>query len=130
MDKNSILIEELVNFQVANKLRELGFNIPTNYNYNKYGILSYSCVKLNWNYKESKKISAPTLDLVRKYLRKFYNLDILVDIDLNLEYFVCIKNKTLKKGLLFESKGTFKEYDDAVSFGIEQALHIIQTTKK
>jgi hypothetical protein len=112
--------EKLISFETAKLAKEKGFDDVIVLNsYSDNGVL-----KEDYIFKQVKRCSAaPTQALLQKWLRDEHKLEISIDLDLNKDYFVTIKDRG--RGLLFESKGTFKTYENALEVGLQEALELI-----
>lgn len=118
--------EAFVSLELANELKELGFDWETNAHYDN----PYNLLIINTFYADSSKnenesaVAAPTLAVAQKWLRekegvfieilwKFENPDI--------EYYC----KMFYKGTFYETE-LLKSYEDAQSAGINKAIYLIK----
>jgi len=72
------ITEDYVSFETAKLLKEKGFIENCIMRYNRVGDLVEEAYKFNWNF-QTIDYSAPTLQIVMKWLRKVYNIHIAVD---------------------------------------------------
>ena len=127
-----IIKEAFVSYETAKLAKEKGLDLVCRCWYKDFDEHDIYEPTLPGNYNNEwfgpPVISAPTQSLLQKWLRETHNLDILLDIDISTEYFVCVKNKTLpsKNGLLFESKNTYKTYEEALERGLQEALKLLE----
>ena len=118
--------EQLISFETAKLAKEKGFDIEVNQYFKEAfpeNLMNHN-VNCNFNKYIELCCSAPTQSLLQKWLREIFGYEVLLDIDLNLDYFVCIKHRD--KGLLFESKNTFKTYEEALEKGLQESLKLIK----
>lgn len=72
-----MITEDYVSFETAKLLKEKGFTENCLMRYNKAGGLVEESYKFNWNF-QTIDYSAPTLQMVMKWLREMHNLSIEV----------------------------------------------------
>jgi len=132
--------EEIISYKTAKLAKEKGFNGFCMFYYEKsteslkpvfngnYHIDEQDPDNLHFgfdmNIQSNSYYSAPTQSLLQKYLREKHGIEVFIDLDLNTEYFVVCKS--LEKGLLFESKDTYKTYEEALEKGLQEALKLIK----
>ena len=82
-----MITEDYVSFEVAKLLKEKGFDIPCEYFYVDGKLVKSHGYDCNWNEGESlytdykNECSAPTLQMVMKWLREVHNKYIEISID-------------------------------------------------
>ncbi len=72
-----MITEDYVSFETAKLLKEKGFTENCLMRYNKAGGLVEESYKFNWNF-QTIDYSAPTLQMVMKWLREKYNIVISI----------------------------------------------------
>ena len=72
-----MITEDYVSFKTAKLLKEKGFTENCLMRYNKAGGLVEESYKFNWNF-QTIDYSAPTLQMVMKWLREKYNIVISI----------------------------------------------------
>ena len=116
--------EDFVSFETAKLLKEKGFDEPTIGTYYKDGTFEHLTIN-RWNSKFVTPISAPTLQMAMKWLRKEHNIDILITIGGFVEkgkvYFCSVYKNLINYGDLKE----YLTYEEAAEAGIKYCLENI-----
>ncbi len=96
-----MITEDYISFEVARLLKEKGFNERTYGVYDSKGGFSTNNPDICWNEKDIPFISAPTHQMVLKWLRESYDIDISIfptietDMIVHEDYnYTIYKNKT------------------------------------
>ena len=123
-----MITEDYVSFEVAKLLKDKGFNedCSTYYTYNGWIINASVCI--NFNAMDS--TSAPTHQMVLKWLREVYNIHIDVYYALGYKRY-CYSCRTPKDDdqwdvLLFQTKHKYDKYEDAMDDAIKECLKVIE----
>lgn len=142
---------KFVNFEQANALKELGFPqdeeikyvIKDNAwsEYEKYDIGDLTCDR---GFSVDEVVSAPTLELVAKWLRDEHKMIIVVGPQytttpedngflytkyFNNDYVWYIDKLETHVGICARADKTYGYYDDALSAGIDKAIEILKENK-
>lgn len=114
----------IVSFSQAKKLQELGFNWKCDYHYSTYNNELYEnsnpCI---FEYHEP-RIPAPNLCLVQKWLRLTYNILVEVRWE-NYREILGVYSGWVIGGNTITKGKEFKEYEEALSEGIDNALILL-----
>jgi hypothetical protein len=118
------ITEDYVSFEIAKLLKEKGFDEPTTGTYYNGTFEHHNANR--WNSKFIIPISAPTLQMVMKWLREVHGLFISIgndDLDYNWQIFD-IKNRTkdLDPTCLTESYAGYIKYEQAAEAAIKYCL--------
>ena len=118
-----MITEDYVSFEVAKLLKEKGFDILvwTRYEDNDEVIFGD---KYNWNNSPMGQTSAPTHQMVRKWLRKMYNINISIVPIWNhnrFEYQVFVVTPENAKHCYIDDK-LYLEYEEAVESALKYSL--------
>ena len=125
--KNLHIKETLVPFEMAVDLREKGFHEPTREHYHKEGDLSdVDSAVCDWNDTDN-MYSAPTLDVVRKWLHDLYDIEIEIYASEPMCYrYKCFSFNNDEFGSMeYETDECFYNYDQALVFAFEYCLEEI-----
>ena len=130
-----------VSLEVAKLLKEAGFDWECReyyYNFTTTGwSLSFDDNFVTWNSWSERRISAPTLEVVQKWLREVKHLDISIHYDPTIKsqpyvYFIYDVEEKFNDifGIISPvthsySDGYFYTYEEAQEAGIKKALEII-----
>jgi len=115
------ITEDYVNFETAKLLKEKGFDKYTLGYYldDKKDKLYFDRFSDDWNSKHVGYISAPTLQMARKWLREVHKIDISVTPDRKAGYSVLIfKDKRLP----FDTLDSYSTYEQAAEVAIKYCL--------
>ena len=117
--------EHYVSLEVAKLLKEVGFNWDTYSAYNKDGMFTDKNRSiLTWN-DFANYYSAPTLDVVQRWLRELKGIFIcttpeIKDYYATWNFYICNE-----QGLFYENEVYFLTYEEAQEMGIKKALEMI-----
>lgn len=122
--------EDYVNYQQALRLKEMGFNWPTNnwYNYEKRFIGKNSCHAANpvSFQKAPDHADAPTLAQVTKWLREIYRISVEAyypkDVNGTWSYAIIFMDETTPN--IYSHK--WESYEKALSAGIDKVLELLK----
>lgn len=106
-----------VNFDIAKKLKEKGFNEYSDMSYTKIGLINNTEI-----YRESNEFYcyAPTIDQVLNWLRK--EKQIYVSVEVEHEEWFEYKIVNLVKNTRMNSTRVYETYEEAIIAGIEYVL--------
>lgn len=123
---------QLVNFEQAKALKELGFPQDLSFRecdywYNKHGHDNHHAELIGDDFSFSDIVClAPTLELVAKWLREEKSLFTEITLDLGGGYNVQYCQLPWTNTLFDNSLGTFDSYEEALSAGIDKAIKILK----
>jgi hypothetical protein len=139
---------EFVSYEIALKLKELGFDEPCICGYNSYQLLknkyssSFDDDFVKWDEKYDKDLKAPLYQQVFRWFREKYGLEIILRPDaINApekklrEYVILSYDKSWMLEPILEPKwwirkGLFKTYEEAQKECILDLISIIKNQKK
>ena len=123
----AIITEDYVSFETAKLLKEKGFDTPvwTRYENDDVNEVIFGD-KYNWNNSSMGQISAPTLQMVMKWLREVHGLFISIgndDLDYNWQIFdIKYRTNDLYPFCLTESYGGYRKYELACALAINYCI--------
>ena len=120
MDK--IIKEDYVSHKIAKLLKEKGFDVPCRAYYDMGALKEDMTVPRDWNHSVYlDHISAPTLQMVMKWLREVHNIFIQVELysKLNDYCFEVFKNT---HRMIVEKDEVYNSYEQAVEEAIKYCL--------
>lgn len=131
-----IITEDYVSFETAKLLKEKGFDEynPLWYDLNKSSEGPFFYKEIGWyghnsyDYNGKSIISAPTQQMVMRWLREVHKILIVIDYAFNIKTGLFFKLKypcTSDEYYLKNSKGGYKTYEEAVEAAIKCCLNII-----
>lgn len=122
--------EQLVSFELAKKLKEVGFDLECEYAWDENnGQLETYCDEHFCN-KETdyNMLSAPTLSHAQKWFREKKDIEVVICIWIDTKYwFEILNRKDLKTDTLNESDPDFKTYEEALEAGLLKACAILSS---
>ena len=115
-----MITEDYVSIEIAKLLKEKGFDKYTlGYYLDDKDKLYFDRFSDDWNSKHVGYISAPTLQMARKWLREVHKIDISVTPDRKAGYSVLIfKDKRLP----FDTLDSYSTYEQAAEVAIKYCL--------
>ena len=120
---NAQIAEDYVSFGVAKLLKEKGFDIECSALYDRFheDLPQVGFEPQNFNNGTIRKdiVSAPTLQMARKWLRLIHSIDISITPDRVKNYTALV---FVNKELPFTSIGSFKTYEKACEAAIKYCL--------
>ena len=121
--------EHYVNYEQAVKLKKLGFDWDVNKVYHRPSTLAewelfpWHSEYNDWNNEGKFYRSAPTLSLAQKWLRDKWQIHVEPNFIYETKFEVIIKRQ---KGSIFKrAERQFNSYEEALSFGIDEALNLL-----
>lgn len=118
-----MVTEDYVSFEIAKLLKDKGFDEPTIAIYYKDGTFEYFSLN-KWNTKFITPISAPTLQMAMKWLRRIYSVNIdIVSVwnQKRFEYQVFIVTPENAKHCYVDDK-LYLGYEEAVEAALKYVL--------
>jgi len=131
---NIDITDDYVSFELAKLLKEKGFDVPCEYFYVDGKLVMSQGFDCNWNGGESlytdykNECSAPTIQMVMKWLRVQHNLHIMVDCIGSENYMPTIQFTCNSKDIMVESNKSkiggngFDSFEDACESAIKYCL--------
>lgn len=136
---------DIVDFHLAKKLKDNGFDWECKHFYDvndKYRTGYRLCGSIFKVKNKRKAISAPNVEIVNKWLRDVHGLNISIHpeyykngINWNVQITWFLPKKSFTKynvndgTYLYGDNAEFKTYEDALLFGIDESVKIIDITK-
>lgn len=120
---------ECYSFEIANLMKEAGFDWKQYSFYNSKGILINGTFAANWNNKiwhiDGSKVSAPTLNVTQRWLKEVEGIFVCVipeikDYHATWIFYVCDA-----QCMLYEDDDCFLTYEEALEAGEKKALKLI-----
>ena len=126
---------EFIPYKEALALKELGFDEPCFYMWNidTKELFSSNSTDINGQPTNLDLIgnvdfTAPLYQQAFRWFRDTYGYQHSIDIDLSLENFFTIKHRD--KGMIYESKETYKLYEEAELACLKKLIKIINKTRR
>ena len=114
-----MITEQYVTFETARMLKEAGFDALCNSMYTDNGFGWSDLDKVNYNEYET-SYSRPTQSLAAKWLREVHNIDVVVDIANEKEYYCDIYQNTQRKSIAESINPSFEEtLEDGLKYGLK-----------
>jgi hypothetical protein len=124
-----MITEDYVSFEVAKLLKEKGFNVPTWFYYQnkELKLASWSGWDEDWNHclindKPSTLISAPTIQMVMKWLRNIHGLFIHIDVIRETSCWLADIQDIKDDVNVYPVKEDFSNYEGACEAAIKYCL--------
>ena len=117
--------KEFIPYEEALALKELGFDESClGFYLNGNNIVAVGTDRV-FTSEDLPIVKSPLYQQAFRWFRKEHGLQHSIDIDISLEDFITIKCR--EKGLLFESKKTYKTYEEAELACLKKLIEIVKT---
>lgn len=124
-----MITEDYVDFEMAELLKQKGFDVPTWFYYQnkELKLASWSGWDEDWNHclindKPSTLISAPTIQMVMKWLRNIHGLFIHIDVIREASCWLADIQDIKEDVNVYPVKDDFSNYEEACEAAIKYCL--------